>query len=445
MTDELLNIASDVVARALKRGATAADAMAVERRDTEISVRQGVIEKLETAESREIGLRVFAGQSSAMIAGSVLTSEALERMVERCVAMAKLAPPDQFSGLAAPEQLAKGALDLDLISADFPSTEKLKAMAMEAESVALAVPGVTRSNGAGASASDGMIGLAASNGFARSYRRTGFGLSASVVGGEGTAMERDYDGTSANHFSDLESPEKIGRTAGERVVRRLNPRKLSSQAVPVIFDRRVASSLIGHFAGAINGGAISRGVSFLKDHMGKAIFKSGITIIDDPLRPRGPSSRSFDGEGLPVQRRALIDKGVLTGWVLDLRSSRQLGLAPTGNGSRGLASQPSAGTSNLHMEAGVDSPEDMIKAIGKGLLITEFIGSSINSATGDYSRGASGYWFENGEIQYPVSEITVAGNLIEMFMALTPACDLLFKGSTNAPSCLVEGMTIAGR
>ena len=445
MTDELLNIATDVVARALKRGATAADAMAIERRDTEISVRQGNIEKLETAESREIGLRVFAGQSSALIAGSVLTSEALDRMVERCVAMAKLAPPDQYAGLADPAQLAKGNMDLDLISADFPTAEKLKAMALEAEGAALAVLGVTRSNGAGASASDGMIGLAASNGFARSYRRTGFGLSASVVGGEGTSMERDYDGTSANHFGDLELPEKIGRTAGERVVRRLNPRKLSSQSVPVIFDRRVASSLIGHFAGAINGGAISRGVSFLKDHMGKAIFKSGINIIDDPLRPRGPLSRSFDGEGLPVQRRALIEKGVLTGWVLDLRSSRQLGLAATGNGGRGLASQPSAGTSNLHLEAGATSPEDMIKAVGKGLLITEFIGSSINSATGDYSRGVSGYWFENGEVQYPVSEITVAGNLIEMFMALTPANDLLFKGSTNAPSCLVEGMTIAGR
>ena len=445
MTDELLNIASDVVARALKRGATAADAMAIERRDTEISVRQGVIEKLETAESREIGLRVFAGQSSALIAGSVLTSDALDRMVERCLAMAKLAPPDHYAGLADPEQLAKGAIDLDLISTDFPSAEKLQAMALEAEAAALAVPGVTRSNGAGASASDGSIGLAASNGFARSYRRTGFGLSASVVGGEGTSMERDYDGTSANHFSDLETPEKIGRTAGERVVRRLNPRKLSSQSVPVIFDRRVASSLIGHFSGAINGGAISRGVSFLKDHMGKAVFKSGINIIDDPLRPRGPSSRSFDGEGLPVQRRALIEKGVLTGWVLDLRSSRQLSLAPTGNGGRGLASQPSAGTSNLHLEAGTDSPEDMIKAVGKGLLITEFIGSSINSATGDYSRGVSGYWFDNGEIQYPVSEITVAGNLIEMFLALTPANDLLFKSSTNAPSCLVEGMTIAGR
>jgi PmbA protein len=445
MTDELLNIAADVMARALKLGATSAEAMAVERRDTEVSIRQSVVEKLEQAEAKEIGLRVFAGQSSAIIAGSVLTSEGLNRLAERCVQMAKLAPPDPHSGLADPQQLAVGMIDLDLVSADYPSAAQLQAMAMEAESVALAVPGITKSNGAGASASDRFIALVASNGFSRSYRRTGFGLSASVIAGDGTTMERDYDGTSAAHFSDLETPEKIGRTAAERTVKRLNPRKLSSQSVPVIFDRRVSASLLGHLAGAINGGAIARGVSFLKEDMEKQIFKTNINVIDDPLRVRGPSSRGFDGEGLPVQRRALIDKGVLTGWVLDLRSARQLGLTPTGNGSRGLASPPSASTSNMHMEAGLDSPEAMMKAIGKGLLITDFIGSSINSATGDYSRGASGFWIENGEIAYPVSEITVAGNLRDMFASITPANDLIFKGSTNAPSCLIEGMTIAGR
>jgi PmbA protein len=445
MTDDLLNIAADVIARALKLGATSADAMAVDRRDTEVSLRQGVVEELVQSEAREIGLRVFAGQSSAMIAGSVLNSEALQRLAERCFAMAKLAPPDQYAGMASPDQLAKGDIDLDLVSADFASAKQLQAMAMEAESVALAVPGITKSNGASASASDRYIALVASNGFSRSYRRTGFGLSASVIAGEGTHMERDYDGTSANHFSDLETAEKIGRTAAERTVKRMNPRKLQSQSVPVIFDRRVASSLIGHMLGAINGGAISRGVSFLKTDMDKAIFKSNITIVDDPLRPRGPSSRSFDGEGLATKRHAFIDKGILTSWVLDLRAARQLGLAPTGTGSRGLASPPSAGTSNVHMEPGRDSPEAMMKAVGKGLLITDFIGSSINSATGDYSRGASGFWFENGEIAYPVSEITVAGNLRDMFVSLTPADDLIFKGSTNAPSCLIEGMTIAGR
>jgi PmbA protein len=445
MKDELLNIAEDVMKRALKLGATAADAMAVDRRDTEVSIRQGVVEELVQAEAKEVGLRVFAGQSSAMIAGSVLTSDALQRLAERAVAMAKLAPPDQHSGMAEPHQLAQGTIDLDLVSKDYATAAQLQAMAHEAETVALAVPGITRSNGAGASASEYYVALVGSNGFSRSYRRTGFGLSASVIAGEGTSMERDYDGTSANHFSDLETPEKIGRTAAERTVKRVNPRKLSSQSVPVIFDRRVSSSLLGHLSGAINGGSIARGVSFLKEDMGKAIFKSNINIIDDPLRMRGPSSRSFDGEGLPVQRRAFIENGVLTGWVLDLRSARQLGLSPTGNGARGLASPPSASTSNLHMEPGSQTPEEMMKAIGKGLLITDFIGSSINSATGDYSRGASGFWIENGEIAYPVSEITVAGNLRDMFMSVVPANDLLFKGATNAPSCLIEGMTIAGR
>lgn len=444
MKEKLLNIAADLVARAQRLGATAAEAMAVEQSSVEISIRGGNVENVEQSESKAIGLRVFAGQSSSIISGSMLTPDALQRLAEQAVAMAKLAPPDKFSGLADASQLATSSLDLDLISAEFPSAEKLKAMALEAEGHALSVAGVSRSNGAGASASDYFVALASSNGFAKSYRRTGFGLSVSVIAGEGVGMERDYDGTSANHFSDLDAPEKIGRNAGERAVKRLNPRKISSQSVPVIYDRRVASSLIGHLAGAINGAAIARGVSFLKEDSGKAIFKPNIQIIDDPLRLRGPASRSFDGEGLPVQRRALVENGIVTGWILDLRSARQLGLSPTGQASRGLASQPSPSTSNMHLEPGVQTPAEMIKAMGRGLLISEFIGSSINSATGDYSRGASGYWIEDGEIAYPVSGITVAGNLRDMFANLTPANDLLFRGASNAPSCLVEGMTIAG-
>jgi PmbA protein len=445
MNKELLDIARDMVSRALKQGATAADAMAYERRDSSISIRQGIVEELEQSEAREIGLRVFAGQSSAIIAGSVLTPEARTRLIERAVTMAKLAPPDPFQGIAAPEQLARQDLDLDLVSKTFPTAPDLKRQAEEVESLALAVPGITKSNGAGASSSSSDIALASSNGFAKSYRRTGFGFSVSVIAGEGTNMVRDYDGTSANHLEDLEPAEKVAKAAADRAVKRMNPQKLQSQAVPVIFDRRVASSLIGHMSGAINGSSIARGVSFLKDKLGQQIFKSNITIVDDPHRLRGFSSRSFDSEGLPTQKRNFIDKGILTSWVLDLRSARQLNLQPTGNGSRGLSSQPSPSTSNMHMESGSQSPEDMIKALNKGLLITEFIGSSINSATGDYSRGVSGYWIENGEIQFPVSEITVAGNLKDMFMNLTPANDLIFKSSTNAPSCLVEGMTIAGK
>ncbi len=445
MTDALLDIAADLVSRARKLGATAADAMVVEQSEVSVSIREGAVENLERSEAKGVGLRVFAGQSSAIISGSVLTPESLQKLAERALAMAKAAPPDEYCGLADPGQLAMGVLDLDLVSTDSPNVDQLKVMALEAEQHALAVKGVSKSIGSGASASNYFVALAASNGFSRSYRRTGFGLSASVIAGEGTAMVRDYDGTSANHFSDLETPEKIGRTAGERVVAKINPRKLTSRSAPVIFDRRVAASLLGHLAGAINGASIARGVSFLKDDLGKAIFKSNINIIDDPLRPRGPASRSFDGEGLAVQRRALIDKGVLNGWVLDLRSARQLGVQPTGQGARGMASQPSPSTSNVHLEPGDQIPEEMMKAIGSGLLITEFIGASINSSTGDYSRGASGFWFENGEIAYPVSEITVASNLKDMFANLVPANDLLFKGATNAPSCLIEGMTIAGR
>ncbi len=444
MNKELLDIAQDIVARALKHGATAADAMVYERRDSSISIRQGVVEELEQSEAREIGLRVFAGQSSAIIAGSVLTPEARTRLAERAMAMAKLAPPDPYLGIASADQLATQELDLDLVSKTFPTAAELKHLAEETESLALGVAGITRSNGAGASSSSSDVALASSNGFAKSYRRTGFGLSFSVIAGEGTNMVRDYDGTSANHFEDLDKPEKIAASAADRAVKRMNPQKLPSQSVPVIFDRRVASSLIGHLSGAINGSSIARGVSFLKDKLGQQVFTPNITIVDDPHRLRGFSSRSFDSEGLATSRRNFIDKGTLTSWVLDLRSARQLNLQPTGNGSRGLASQPSPATSNMHMEPGEQSPEDLIKAMNKGLLITEFIGSSINPATGDYSRGVSGFWIENGEIKFPVSEITVAGNLKDMFMNLTPANDLIFKSSTNAPSCLVEGMTIAG-
>jgi len=446
LTDnDLLTLAGDVLATALKTGATSADVMAADGRDTSISLRHGVIEKLEQAEAREVGVRVFVGQSSAIMSGSVLNKEALDRLVERALDMARLAPPDPFSGLADPSQLAKTYPKLDLASDEDIPPEELRARALAAEEAALAVPGVTRSNGAGASSYVGRSALVASNGFQRTSRRTSFGVSASVIAGEGTAMERDYDGHGAVYYSDVEPSEKIGRTAGERAIKRLNPRKLASQKVPVIFDRRAATSLIGHLIGGINGAAIARGTSFLKHDLGKALFGPQVTIIDDPLRPRGLASRSVDGEGLPVSRRALIDKGVLTNWILDLHAARQLKLEPTGQAARGLASNPSPSTSNVHMEPGSRTPEEIMKAAGKGFLVTEFIGSSINMVTGDYSRGASGFWFENGEIAFPVSEVTVAGNLRDMFANLEPATDLIFRSSVNAPSCFLGEMTLAGR
>jgi PmbA protein len=444
MTDDLLNLAEDILARAKKLGADSCDALAIDAQGTDIEMREGEIEKLERTESRGLGLRVFIDQSSALISGSVFTSESLDRLAETAVAMARATPPDSFAALAPSELLTKDTPELDLISSYLPESDKLKALALEVEGAALAVKGVTKSGGASASASQRKIVLATSAGFGQTYGRTSLSLSVSAIAGEGTGMERDYDYSAACHFEDLKTPQEVGKSAGERAVKRVHARKIASQAVSVIYDKRVASSLLGHLSSAINGAAIARGTSFLKSHMGQQIFSKGISIIDDPLRLRGLASRPFDGEGLPCSKRELIADGVLTGWVLDLRSSRQLGLPPTGNGSRGLSSPPGPSTSNLHLEPGRLSPEQMIASIRQGLYITELIGNSVNMVTGDYSRGASGFWIENGQLAFPVSEITIAGNLRDMFMTLEPANDLIFKSSTNAPSCRVEGLTIAG-
>ena len=444
MTDTLLDLAIHAIAHARRLGASAAEAICVDGRGTDIDVREGRIENLEQAESREIGIRVFSGQSSASISGSVLTPAAIADLVEKAHAMAKLAPPDPFAGIAQPEQLAARIPDLDLVSERLPDSAELERMAREAEEAALAVAGVSKSGGAGAAASDFSMAVAISNGFAQSMRRTGVSLSVSAIAGEGTAMERDYDFTSAVHFSDLRRPEDVGREAGQRAARRRDPRKLKSQAVPVFFDRRVATSLIGHLLGAINGAAIARGTSFLKESLGQQVFARGVTISDDPLRRRGPASRPYDAEGLAVSCRDLIADGVLTGWLLDLRSARQLGLAPTGQAGGGLGGPPSPTASNVHMVAGSANPQALMASVPRGLLVTEFMGSSVNMVTGDYSRGASGFWIENGIAAYPVSEITIAGNLKDMFLNVTPANDLEFRTSVNAPTCLVEGLTIAG-
>jgi PmbA protein len=366
----------------------------------------------------------------------VFTSEAIDRLAESALAMARLAPPNPYAGIADPSQLAQAFPDLDLVSSRIPEAAELQDMAHVVEAAALAVPGVTKSGGASASAFDRTGAMAISNGFARASRRTGISFSASAIAGDGTAMERDYDYSSVVHVEDLRAPEEVGREAGRRAVKRLNPRKVPSQAVPVVFDSRVSSSLIGHLLGAISGSAIARGTSFLKNDLGKTIFPDGLFIVEDPLRPRGLSSRSFDGDGLPTQKRNLIEDGRLTTWLLDLRAARQLGMAPTGHGS---------GPSNIHMQAGALTPQELMRDIGQGLLVTEMIGSSIDMVTGDYSRGASGYWIENGELTYPVSEITIAGNLRDIFRNVTPANDLEFTRAINAPSCRVEGLTIAGR
>ena len=439
MIDDLVSLAEDAVAAARSLGADAAHAVAGDGRSTEISILDGKIEKLEQAEARDISLKVYAGKSSASISGSVLTKDAIRRLAENALRMARLAPPDPYAGIAEPELLAKAIPDLDLSANDLPDAATLERLARTAEQAGLAVKGVTKSSGAGASVSETSVGVAISNGFAQGYRRTGVGVSLSAIAGEGTAMQRDYDYASAIHFVDLRSAEEVGREAGERAVKRMNPRKVKSQSVPVIYDRRVASGLIGHLLGAINGASIARGTSFLKDAMGQPVFGEHVTIVEDPHRLRGFGSRPFDGEGLPTVKRNLIDKGVLTGWILDLRSARQLGLAPTGQGSRGGPT-----TSNVFLPAGAQTPEDQIREISHGLYVTELIGSSVNMVTGDYSRGASGFWIENGELTFPVSEITIAGNLKEMFRTFAPASNLEFRASVNAPNIRVEGLTIAG-
>jgi len=439
MIDDLLSLAGEAVSHAKKLGADAVHAVAADGRSTEISILDGKIEKVEQSEARDISLKVYSGKSSATISGSVLTKEAIHRLAETALNMARLAPPDPHAGIAEPAQLATSIPDLDLAADDLPDPKGLEDLARRAEAAGLAVKGVTKSSGAGASRSETSVGIVISNGFSQGYRRTGTGLSMSAIAGEGLAMQRDYDYSAAAHFADLRDPETIGRNAGERAVKRVDPRKVKSQSVPVIYDRRVASGLIGHLLGAINGAAIARGTSFLKDQLGQQVFGSHITILEDPFIRRGHGSRPFDGEGLACHRRNLVENGVLTGWVLDLRSARHLGLAPTGQGSRGGPS-----TSNVYLPPGAPSPEDQIKAISQGLYVTELIGSSINTVTGDYSRGASGFWIENGELTYPVSEITIAGNLKDMFRTLQPASNLEFRASVNAPNCLVEGLTIAG-
>jgi PmbA protein len=439
MIDELLSLAGEAVSHARKLGADAVHAVAADGRSTEIEIRDGQIEKLEQAEARDISLKVYAGRSSATISGSVLTKEAIHRLAENALAMAKLAPPDPYAGIAEPDQLARDIPELDLHADDMPNAQGLERLAKEAEAAALAVNGVTKSSGSGASSSDRSVAVVISNGFAQGFRRTGCGVSMSAIAGEGMGMQRDYDYASAIHFADLRPAESVGREAGQRAVKRLNPRKVKSQSVPVIYDRRVASGLLGHLLGAINGAAIARGTSFLKDAMGQQIFGSHITIVEDPFIQRGFGSRPFDGEGLACHKANLIDQGVLTQWILDLRSARQLGLKPTGQGSRGGPT-----TSNVYLPASAVSPEEQMKDIAQGLYVTELIGSSVNMVTGDYSRGASGFWIENGVLTYPVSEITIAGNLKDIFKSMSPASNLEFRSSVNAPNCRVEGLTIAG-
>jgi PmbA protein len=433
-----------LISAAKKAGADAADAVEFKQISVNVAYRLGQLEEVERAESSDLGLRVFVGQRVAFVSSTDFSQNALSELPGRAVAMARLAPEDQFAGLAPREFLASEIPDLDIDDPQEPSTELLVERAREAEAAALAVAGITNSEGGAADYGRSLVTLATSEGFVGSYAGTSRSVSVAVIAGEGTAMERDYAHGSARHREGLESAEEIGARAAERAVKRLNPRKVSTQSVPIIFDPRVASSLVNHFAGAISGSSIARGVSFLKDKMGQAVFAKGLTIIDDPHRMRGLRSKPFDGEGVANPAQTLIDDGVLQTWMLDTSSAKQLGLTTTGRASRGTSGPPGPSATNLYMAPGAPTPLELMNDIASGFYVTELIGMGVNSVTGDYSRGAAGFWIEKGEIAYPVSEVTIAGNLIDMYLQLSPANDLEFRYGTNAPTLRVEGMTVAG-
>jgi PmbA protein len=441
----LLDRASDLLARAKRAGAESADAVVFESASLNASYRMGKREDLVRAEAREFGLRVFIGKRQGIVSSSDESAAALDELAGRAAAMAKAAPEDPYCGLADAADLAATVPDLDLVDATEPAGDHLFAQAAAAEDAARAVPGISNSEGAGAAWSRSSMALATSTGFAGTYSSSHFSVSVAVIAGSGTAMERDYEYGSARHLADLPAPADIGHLAAERTIRRLHPQKAATAKVAVVFEPRVATSFLGHLSGAISGPAVARGTSFLRDKMATAVFAPGIAIIDEPHRRRGLRSRPVDGEGVAPRRREVIADGVLTTWLLDSASARQLKLKTTGHASRGTSGPPGPATSNFYLAAGPQTPAALMRDIKAGLYVTDLIGFGVNGVTGDYSRGAAGFWIENGELAYPVSEITIAGNLKDMFKALTPADDLVFRWGVDAPTIRIDGMTVAGR
>ncbi|GHD98717.1 modulator protein [Defluviimonas sp. 20V17] len=447
MSDSLETLAHALLDAARKAGAEAADALVAEGTSVSIDVRGSVLEQAERSEAVELGLRVLIGTRQACVSASDTRAETLSAVAERAVAMAREAPEDATVGLADPSQLAT-SWDLAALEmadpTDEPDPAELENDARRAESAALAVKGVSQVQGAGAGYGRNRIHLAATNGFSGGYARTSRATHCVAITGEGTKMERDGFGDGRVWQADLMRPEEIGRTAGERAVERAGARKPRTGAYPVLYDERVAASLIGHLLGAVNGNAIARGASWLRDALGESLLPEGLSLIEDPLRPRAGSTRPFDAEGLPATARAIVDRGVLTGWTLDLGTARKLGMESTASASRGTSSPPSPGITNVALTQGKKSRADLIAEMGTGLLVTSMMGSSVNPTTGDYSRGAAGFWVEGGEIAYPVNECTIAGNLRDMLRRIIPANDARLHLSTVVPSLLVEGLTLAG-
>lgn len=439
--EKLTDRVTALVEAARRAGADAADAVAVRSRSSGVSVRLGKVEATASSESEDVSLRVFVGQRVASVSATAASDP--EELAARAIAMARVSPQDPFQGLADAALLVKAPRDLDLFDATHVAAARLKEDALAAEEAALAVKGVTNSGGSSASAGLGGMVLATSHGFIGRYVASRFSRSVSVIAGEGTAMERDYDFSSRQHFADLDSPEAIGRSAGERAVRRLGARKARTGPVDVVFDPRVARGIAGHLAGAINGDSVARKTSFLRDRMGKQVAAATITVTDDPLRRRGQASRPFDGEGVEGERLVMVENGVLKHWFLSTSTARELGLATNGRGSRS-GSSVSPSSTNLAIEPGDKSPQELIGALKSGFYVTEVFGQGVDMVTGEYSRGASGFWIEDGKLAYPVSEVTIASNLKTMFLCMVAASDLDRNFGTAAPTLLIEGMTLAG-
>ena len=443
--DRKLDLLDDLLARAKKAGADAADAMLVESAGLSATRRLGKLEKIERAEGSDLGLRVFVGQRQALVSTGDLGADSLNRLVENALAIAKAVPEDRYAGLAAPDQIAREVPELDLDDGQEPAAGTLAELAAAAEDAALAEPGISNSEGAEAGWSRTRTTLVATNGFAGSTARSRHSLSAAVIAGANGKMERDYEFATVVRARDLPDPAELGRRAAKRALGRLNPRKVKSQSLPVVFDPRVAPGIVRHLASAIAGPAVARGTTFLKDKLGERIFPPGVTIVDDPQRADGLRSAGFDAEGIGARRRKLVDAGVLTTWLLDCASARQLGLETTGHAARGVTSPPSPSPSNAYVEAGEVSPDELMSDIGQGVYVIEMLGMGINYVTGDYSRGAAGFWIEDGALAWPVSEITIAGNLVDMFQQLRPADDLEFRYGIDAPTLRIDGMTVAGQ
>lgn len=446
MTASLSDLTARLLDAAKRAGAEAADALAVHGTSTTIDVRQGKLEQAERAEGTDIGLRVLIGGRQACVSASDISDRTITALAERAVAMAREAPEDPTAGLADPSQLARGwdlaAFDL-CDPAPEPDAAALEQDCRAVEAAALSRKGITQVE-ASAGYSARAMHLAASNGFAGGYARTSRSLSAVAFTGQGTGMERDWAGESRTYQSDLPAADGIGTLAADRALSRAGATKPVTGTYPVLFDERIASSLIGHLLSAINGTSIARGSSWLRDALGQQVLPAGLSVIEDPHRPRISSSRPFDGEGLPTQRRAIVQDGILTGWVLDLATARKLGMTSTANAARGTSHPPSPSTSNIDLTQGTRTRDDLIRDMGTGLLVTSMIGSTINPTTGDYSRGAAGFWVENGTITHPVNECTIAGNLRDMLLRLIPANDARAHLSTRVPSCLIDGLTLAG-